>query len=99
MNRIFIAFVIGVCATLFLKNDKITTQDEDINNLKFKMDSIEFAYQVNLCKFDSIIQKRDTITKVLNKTKVVIKNIEQVKPVYSTDSLTVLLTNLINYGE
>ncbi len=99
MNRsvrkiLYIAIAV-VIALVYVALDSCSKKDTAYHNkISYRMDSLEYEYQVLLCKKDLIVYRIDTINHTINKVRVITQRIQDVKPVYSTDSLTAIIEQI-----
>ena len=88
-----IAVIVAMCA-IFIQTCR--TKCPPTVDVGYMLDSLQYSHEVNVCRFEQVVSKRDTIVKTLNRIQIVEKKISDIKPVYSPDSLTNKILEIIN---
>lgn len=88
---VVVGIVVGFIVCFFVIVPSLPVPD---NSLATRYDSLMLVHVSMLSDLDKIKNNRDTITKTLTKIKVVYRTIDNIKPIYNQDSLTLKLNSL-----
>ena len=91
---LIVAVLVGMCVLMI---ETCRHKCPPVVDVTYHLDSLQYLHEVNTCKLLSIKERSDTIVKVSERIRYVTTKVNQITlPKYGSDSLTLLLTNLIN---